>query len=123
MVPQKKIIIIDDDMDLVELLKTRLELHGYAISAAYDGEEGLARIQQEKPDLIILDVMLPKKDGYTVFREIKYKDDLKHIPIIVLTAKDKMEEMFAMEGLKLFVVKPFSSDELIKKVKAALSGA
>lgn len=119
---QKKIIIIDDDVDLVELLKTRLELQGYSVCFAYDGEEGMSKIQLEKPDLIILDVMLPKKDGYTIFREIKYKDDLKNIPIIVLTAKDKMEEMFAMEGLRQFVVKPFSSDELIRKVKAALNG-
>ena len=117
----KKILVIDDDVDLVELIKTRLETKGYQVFTAYDGEEGLRQTQELKPDLVILDVIMPKKDGYTLFRDIKYSEDLKNTPIIVLTAKDKLEDMFAMEGLKNFVVKPFTSEELLEKVEKSLN--
>src|SRR3989339_345444 len=86
--PDKKILVVDDEPDVVKLLKVRLEASGYAVIEAYDGQEGLDKAHNEMPDLIILDLMLPKLNGYQVCRMLKFDEDYKNIPIIILTGRD-----------------------------------
>ena len=113
----KKILITDDQRELVEAMKARFEKEGYEIDAAYDGEECLLKIKANLPDLIILDVTMPKLDGFSVVRGIKSDEETKHIPIFILTGKDQMEDLFRMEGVKEFIVKPFDYENLLGKVK------
>jgi CheY-like chemotaxis protein len=95
----RKILVIDDEPDVREMLKERLEANGYTIVIAVDGEDGLQKVDQESPDLIVLDIMMPKMDGYTFVRELKAKQLERPIPIIMLTAKDMMQDLFAFEGV------------------------
>jgi DNA-binding response OmpR family regulator len=117
---KEKILIADDEIDLVTVLRTYLEVKGYEVLAAYDGEKALEVAQKEIPDLILLDVMLPKLDGYTVLRELKGKKETKEIPVIMITAKGKMKDMFEMEGVKDYLVKPFAKEELLEKIEKIL---
>jgi len=117
-----RVLIIEDEKDIVRLLKYNLEKEGYATMVAYDGEAGLDLAKKEKPDLIVLDLMLPKKDGMDVCREIR-KDS--SVPIIMLTAK--REELDRILGLELgaddYVTKPISVRELVARVKTILRRA
>jgi DNA-binding response OmpR family regulator len=114
-----RILIIEDEKDIVRLLKYNLEKEGYAALAAYDGEAGLELAKKEKPDLIILDLMLPKLDGMQVCRAIRQESQ---VPIIMLTAKK--EEIDRILGLELgaddYVTKPFSVRELLARIKTIL---
>ncbi len=115
-----KILIIEDEEDLVKGLRLNLEDEGYQITWASDGEQGLERVFREKPELIILDVMLPKKDGLEVCRELREKKI--STPIIMLTAKG--EEIDKVVGLEIgaddYITKPFSIRELLARIKAHL---
>jgi len=114
-----RILVIEDEKDIVRLLKYNLEKQGYEVLAAYDGEAGLALARKEKPELILLDLMLPKVDGIEVCRLLR--QDSK-VPVIMLTAKK--EEVDRILGLELgaddYVTKPFSVRELMARVKAIL---
>ena len=112
----KKILVIDDEKDIVNLLASRLKANRYEVVTAFDGDEGLEKLKTEKPDLVILDILMPKTDGYTFVREFKTMIDLKDVPIIVLTAKEMMRDLFKMEGITDYIVKPFVADELIEKL-------
>src|SRR3989338_1841917 len=101
----KKILVIDDEPEMTELLKSRLESQSYEIITAHDGEEGLEKARYEKPDLIILDVLMPKMDGYTFVRELKVEEATKGIPVIVLTAKRRMQDLFKLEGIHDYILK------------------
>ncbi len=113
----KLILVVDDEAPIVEILKFNLTKSGYRVLAAYDGEEGLRLAVSEKPDLILLDVMLPKMDGFEVCKKIREKHST---PIIMLTARD--EEVDKVLGLELgaddYITKPFSVRELLARVKA-----
>ena len=113
----KKILIVDDDRDFVEVMKDWFGTEGYNIVTAYDGEECIAQARKEKPGLIIMDISMPKMDGYSAVKLIKADEDIKHIPIIILTGKDQMEDLFKMEGVNEYVVKPFEYDVFSQKVK------
>jgi DNA-binding response OmpR family regulator len=119
----ESILIIEDEKDLVIGLKFNLEARNYKVIESYDGEEGCRKAIKEKPDLILLDIMLPKKNGYEVCRELKEK--VPEIPIIMLTAKSQEEDIVA--GLDLgaddYITKPFGVLELIARIKAALRRA
>ena len=115
----KKILIVDDDHDLVETMQEWFEIEGYNIVTAYDGEECITQAKKEQPDLIIIDISMPKMDGYSAVKVIKVDEAIKHIPIIVLTGKDQMEDIFKMEGVKEYVVKPFEYkvfSQMVKKI-------
>lgn len=86
------VLLVDDDKDFVDSIQRALETHGFAVKTAYDGEDGLIKAKKIKPDLIILDVMLPKKDGYSVCHDLKENDSTSHIPIIMLTSLGKKGE-------------------------------
>jgi len=104
----KKILIIDDEPNIVLLIKTRLELNQYKAIKAYDGEEGLMQARREKPDLIIVDVMMPKIGGYDFVKHVKGDENIKHIPIIVLTAKEQMRDLFEAEGVLTNLIMPMN---------------
>ena len=118
----KKILIVDDEKNIVEILKFNLTKEGFSTIEAYDGEEGLQKALNQNPDLIILDIMLPKMDGFTVCKKIR---QTLSTPIEMLTAKE--EEMDKVLGLELgaddYVTKPFSLRELAARVRAVLRRA
>jgi len=119
----KKILIVDDEVDLVETVRFPLELEGFDTLVAYNGEDGLNQARKEKPDLIILDLMLPKLDGYKVCRLLKFDERYKDIPILMLTAKtQEKDKILGKEtGADEYITKPFEMDYLLEKVKAYLS--
>jgi DNA-binding response OmpR family regulator len=119
----KKILIVDDEADLVETVRFPLEMEGYHVLVSYNGEDALNQARKENPDLILLDLMLPKLDGYKVCRLLKFDDRYKHIPILMLTAKtQEKDKTLGMEtGANEYITKPFEMDDLLKKVKAYLS--
>jgi DNA-binding response OmpR family regulator len=119
----KKILIVDDEVDLVETIRFPLELEGFQVLAAHNGEEGLNQARSENPDLILLDLMLPKLDGYKICRLLKFDDRYKHIPIFMLTAKtQEKDKILGKEtGADEYFTKPFDIDELIAKIKSNLS--
>jgi two-component system response regulator VicR len=115
----KKILVVDDERPIADILKFNLEKEGFNVSVAYDGEEAVNKVLEEKPDLMLLDIMLPKKDGFQVLRETRSKSLM---PVLMLTAKE--EEVDKVLGLELgaddYITKPFSMREVIARVKANL---
>lgn len=117
---KEKILIIEDEEDLVKGLKLNLADEGYEVDWAYDGEDGLRKALEEAPDLIILDIMLPKVNGLDICRELRQKN--MNIPILMLTAKGKeIDKVVGLEiGADDYMTKPFSIRELLARVKAHL---
>jgi two-component system, OmpR family, response regulator VicR len=115
----KKILVVDDEKPIADILQFNLEKEGFTVICAYDGINALEKAEKEKPDMILLDIMLPLKDGMEVCREIRKKYDM---PIIMLTAKDsEIDKVLGLElGADDYVTKPFSTRELIARVKANL---
>ncbi|MDF1558024.1 MAG: response regulator [ANME-2 cluster archaeon] len=118
-----KIMVVDDEPDTVDLVKLVLETEGYETSVAYSGEEALEKIRMDKPDLVLLDIMMPHMDGWAVRKEIIDNAKTKDIPIIMLTAKaqpiDKMIGLHVV-GVEDYITKPFGRYELIDSVKKVL---
>jgi two-component system response regulator VicR len=115
----KKILVVDDEKPISDIVKFNLEKEGYQVVTAFDGEEALEKVESESPDLILLDLMLPKKDGLEVAREIRKTLDT---PIIMVSAKDsEIDKVLGLElGADDYVTKPFSNRELVARVKANL---
>lgn len=115
----KYILVVDDEKPIADILKFNLEKEGFDVTCAYDGNEALERVKERKPDLMLLDIMLPFKDGMEVCREVRKQYDL---PIIMLTAKDsEIDKVLGLElGADDYVTKPFSTRELLARVKANL---
>lgn len=118
----EKILVIDDEFNIIELLKYNLVLSGYKVFYALNGKEGLSLALENKPDLILLDVMLPEMDGFDVCKEMKRNKEIENIPIIMLTAKgDEFDKILGLElGADDYITKPFSIRELLARVKAVL---
>jgi two-component system alkaline phosphatase synthesis response regulator PhoP len=114
---EKKILLIEDEKDMVYAVTMQLRASGYEIIAASDGDEGLKKAKENKPDLILLDIMLPRKDGYTFLLDLKKDEATKSIPVIVVTAKPAMKDIFEMEGVKAYITKPFENTHLLSKIK------
>ncbi len=121
----EKILIVDDEQDLVKLVRFHLEKDGYKVISAFNGEDALFLARKERPELIILDLMLPSIDGLEVCKKLKTDTELANIAIVMLTAKG--EESDITVGLKLgaddYVTKPFSPKELVARVQAVLRRA
>jgi len=117
-----KILVVDDDTAINELIKINLEINGYEVVQAFNGIEGFAKAKQEEPALIILDVMMPEVDGYTVAQRIRQSQKISETPIIMLTAlselKDKVNGFNI--GVDDYLTKPFEIDELLVRVRAIL---
>jgi two-component system alkaline phosphatase synthesis response regulator PhoP len=118
----KRILIVDDEVQLVEMVKMRLEAAGYEIISAYDGQEGFDKAKRDKPDLIILDLMLPKMDGYKVCGLLKNDARYSNIPIIMFTARvrEEDERLGRDLGAEEYVTKPFDPKILLSKIKELL---
>jgi DNA-binding response OmpR family regulator len=118
-----KVLIVDDNIDTVELLTKRFRAEGYEIAAAYDGEEALRKVREYVPDLVVLDIMMPKIDGLEVCRQLKDDETTKHIPILMLTAKSEVSEK--VKGLDTgadgYLTKPFDYKELAARVRSLLA--
>ena len=119
---KKKVLIVDDEPDIVETIQFMLESEGLECLAAYDGEDALLKARTENPDLILLDIMLPKMDGYKVCRLLKFDEKYKDIPIIMLTAKAQdADKLIGKEtGADEYVCKPFVMDELVRMIRDRL---
>ncbi len=119
----EKILIIDDDVDTLKLVGLMLERQGYRIAVASNGTLGISRAAAEKPDLILLDVMMPDLDGYEVTRRLRADPALAHIPIIMFTAKSMVDDKVAgfEAGVDDYLTKPTHPAELTAHVKAVLS--
>jgi len=120
---KEKILIVDDTTDTVELLTKRLRADGYNTDAAYDGEEALEKVKEYAPDLIILDVMMPKIDGYEVCRRLSRFANRRHFRILMLTAKNEIQDKVRGfdTGADSYLAKPFDYKELKAMVKSLLS--
>lgn len=120
--PKSKILLVEDEVDLVKIIKMNLEEEGYVVETAHDGEEALAKISKTKPNLVILDIMMPKVDGWECLSQIRKNPKTKTLPVIILTAKT--EEISKLFGFNLeaddYVTKPFSFKELAARVSAVL---
>lgn len=116
---EKVILVVDDEKPIADILQFNLEKEGYKVVCAYDGQEALEKVEEVNPDLILLDIMLPHKDGMEVCREVRKKYDM---PIVMLTAKDsEIDKVLGLElGADDYVTKPFSTRELLARVKANL---
>jgi len=118
----KQILLIEDDRTTVELIKDSLEKDGFEVVSVADGESGLAQVRKNPPDLLLLDLMLPKVLGLDVCRQIRADENLNRLPILMLTARgDEMDRVVGLEvGADDYVTKPFSPRELVARVKALL---
>lgn len=121
----KQILIVDDEQDILDLIKYNLETEGYHTLLARDGVQALKLAQTGSPDLIILDVMLPGKDGWQVMRELRQNSDTKNIPVIFLTARSsEIDEVVGIElGADDYIIKPISIRKLLARVKMVLRKA
>lgn len=118
----KKVLIVDDEQDIVESLQFVLEASGFECHCAYNGEDGLKMAKEVLPDLIILDVMMPKMNGYKISRLLKYDNKYKNIPILMVTARSQEDDKLIGEetGVDEYITKPFELDEIVKKVEGYL---
>src|SRR3989338_10462098 len=121
----KKILLVEDEPDLAAAVQVRLETRGYKVSVASDGQEGLNKARAENPDLIILDIMLPKIDGYKVCRMLKFDEKYQKIPVMMFSARvqDKDRELAKECGADDYLIKPFEPNLLFGKIKELLAKA
>jgi DNA-binding response OmpR family regulator len=115
---KKKILIVEDDEQFRDMLSMRFQSQGYAVVHAKDGEEAFAQLRKEEPDLMILDLMLPKIEGFEVCRILKFEDKYKDLPIIIATALGQREhiERAINSGADAYFIKPFDMDTLLAKI-------
>lgn len=123
--PQAKILIVDDEPELRQSIREVLEAHNYQVIAARDGQEGLARALNESPDLIILDVRMPRMDGFAMLSRLRNREHTAEIPVVMLTAKGETPAIFEAEKLKAtdYFIKPFDLGKLLSYIKRHLREA
>ncbi|MCH9621191.1 MAG: Transcriptional regulatory protein WalR [Chlamydiia bacterium] len=120
MAQRKRILLIEDEADIASMIKLQAELSGYKLHVEVDGINGLRAVEREKPDLVILDIMLPGQNGFDVCRKIKSNPELRGIPLIILSAKnDEIDVLLGLElGADDYIEKPFSPKVLMSRIKA-----
>ena len=121
---KKKILVVDDDPDFLEVIKLRLEHAGYEVHVASNGEEGVEKFSQVKPDLIILDILMPRIDGFEMLYILKNNyPHTEHLPIIMVTARKEIEFNFKAKGFGAtdYIVKPIDPQELLDKISENIS--
>ena len=120
--PMQRVLVVEDEVDIADLIMFNLQRAGYGVTKAHDGIAGAETAIRERPDLIVLDLMLPGRDGYSVFREVRRDPRTSHIPVIMLTARAQTEDR--IQGLEAgaddYLTKPFSPKELVLRVNAIL---
>ena len=119
---KKRILIVDDEIEMVEMETVRLKASGYEVAAAYDGPSGLTQVKFFQPDLVILDIMLPKLDGYQVCAALKSGPETKNIPIILVSAMDQKYDTHLGKkvGADFYFTKPFEPVVLLAKIRELL---
>ena len=119
----KRILVVDDEEDIVKLVKMYLEYHHYEVITANDGQEGLEKVKTEKPDLIVLDLMLPKMNGYKVCGLLKKDTRYAKIPVVMFTAKAQEKDVKLAEevGANAYITKPFKPEVLLSKIEELIS--
>ena len=120
-----RLLLVDDEPDLVQMVSVRLKAAGYEVSTAYDGQEALEKVRESQPDLMILDLMLPKLDGYKVCRLLNFDERTRAIPILIFTARAQVEDVtLATEcGADAYLTKPFEAKMLLAKLQELLAAA
>ncbi|NQT30530.1 MAG: response regulator [Candidatus Saganbacteria bacterium] len=116
-------LLVEDEEDMLKAIRLRLEANGYEVIPACDGQEALMKARTEKPDLIILDIMLPKMDGFKVCRMLKFDEKYQNIPIVVVSAKTQKADIERGKemGADAYITKPFKSEELLKTINELLA--
>ncbi len=119
----KKILIVDDDENIIQTLKMRLEANGYKVFTASNGVEGLEQAKEVGPDLILLNIMMPRLDGIMTTLKLKGTEQIRSIPVIIMTGIKEKEEMVLARhvGAADYITKPFEHDELLKKISKLLA--
>lgn len=117
-IKKKRVLVVDDEVDLVELLESRLQESDYDVIKAYDGQEGLQKVESEKPDLMLLDLALPKIDGYELCRLLKKDERYSRLPIILFSARAREEDVRRgkVAGADDYITKPFQAEVLLDKI-------
>ena len=121
---KKKVVCIEDEPEIIDLIRLILGRKGFELTGATSGLEGLAAIRQVKPDLVLLDLMMPDMDGWEVYQQMKADPELKHIPVIVVTAKaQSIDKILGLHIAKVddYVTKPFGPQELLQSVERVLA--
>jgi two-component system response regulator VicR len=116
----RRVLCIEDEPEMIDLIRLILERKGFEVSGAGGGEEGLYKIRKEKPDLVLLDLMMPFVDGWEVYQQMKADETTKHIPVIVITAKaQSIDKVLGLHIAKVddYIAKPFSPKELMNSVE------
>ncbi len=114
---RKKVLLLDDDLNSIQLLQLRFEALGYEVFTGMDGLQGLIKVRKQMPDLIILDVMMPRLDGIEFFKILKQSDQYAGIPIIILTGRHDLRDRFIKMGCDYFATKPFQNEEIVSKAE------
>lgn len=116
---QKTVLIVDDEVDFVELLQMRLEANRYRVVVAHDGTSGIAKAKAEKPDAILLDVMMPGIDGFKTLFELKREEETREFPVIMLTAKGETKSILRAQqsGAVDYLIKPVDPDKMLAMLK------
>lgn len=119
-----KILVCDDERHIVRLIQVNLERQGWQVVTAYDGKEGLEKVKAEKPDLVVLDVMMPYMDGFEVLKTLRREPEFESLPVIMLTAKAQDKDVFEgyHYGADMYLTKPFNPMELVTFVKRIAAG-
>jgi len=119
----KKILAVDDEKNIVRLVQINLERQGYEVITANDGKEALEKVDSERPDLVVLDVMMPYMDGFEVLQNLRRNPSTREIPVIMLTAKAQDQDVFKgwQSGVDCYLTKPFNPMELVSFVKRIFS--
>jgi two-component system alkaline phosphatase synthesis response regulator PhoP len=117
-----KILVVDDEVYIVHILDFSLGMEGYEVVTALDGEQALAKVKTEEPDLVVLDIMMPKLDGYETCKILKSDPETKHIPVILLSAKGRNvdQKMGFQVGADDYITKPFSPRKLVERINMIL---
>lgn len=124
MMVQKTILIVDDEKDLVDLMAVMLETQGFVVMKAFSGEEAITKLEEQKPDIILLDIMMPQMSGYEFCQKIKGDDRHKSIPVILVTAKVQSEDQKRGKeaGADGFITKPYEYSQLIQEIQKLIHG-
>jgi len=124
MARERKILVVDDERHIVRLIQVNLERAGYAVLTAFDGKEALKKVESDKPDLVVLDVMMPHMDGFEVLKRLQANAATRTIPVVMLTAKAQDVDVFRgwSSGVSAYLTKPFNPLELLTFIRRIFSG-
>ncbi|MBA3725008.1 MAG: response regulator [Armatimonadetes bacterium] len=119
-----KILVCDDERSIVRLIQVNLERQGWEVVTAYDGKEGLEKIRADKPDICVLDVMMPYMDGFEVLKNLRREPETQNLPVVMLTAKAQDKDVFEGYhfGADVYLTKPFNPAELVTFIKRIIAG-